>query len=63
MNATDNAGGSLPARLDCGELNSDATEIAGIWTIGSGFSGEFVMTRPGRNTKVRERRKLATVSS
>lgn len=47
----------------CGELNSDATEIAGIWTIGSGFSGEFVMTRPGRNTKVRERRKLATVSS
>ncbi len=46
-----------------GELNSDATEIAGIWTIGSGYSGEFVMTRPGRNTKVREHKKLATVSS
>jgi hypothetical protein len=46
-----------------GELNSDATEIAGIWTIGSGFSGEFVMTRSGRHTKVRERKKLATVSS
>jgi hypothetical protein len=46
-----------------GELNGDATEIAGVWTIGSGFSGEFVMTRPGRNTKARERKKLATVSS
>ena len=46
-----------------GELNSDATEIAGIWTIGSGFSGEFVMTRSGRVSEVRTRKKLATVSS
>jgi hypothetical protein len=46
-----------------GELNGDATEIAGTWTIKSGFSGEFVMMRPRRNMLARERRKLATVSS
>jgi hypothetical protein len=46
-----------------GELNGDATEIAGTWTIQSGFSGEFVMTRPGRAAKARERKKLATVPS
>jgi hypothetical protein len=46
-----------------GELNSDATEIAGTWTVGSDFSREFVMTRSGRHAKMHERKKLATVSS
>jgi hypothetical protein len=63
MKSYDPSGFGYDAVAYCGELNSDATEIAGTWTIGSGFSGEFVMTRPGRNTKAPERKKLATVSS
>jgi hypothetical protein len=44
-----------------GDLNGDATEIAGMWTIKGGFSGEFVMTRAGRRVEARARKKLATV--
>jgi hypothetical protein len=47
----------------CGELNGDATEIAGRWSIKGGFSGEFVMMRPRRKAVVRARKELATVSS
>src|ERR1700750_1816561 len=35
-----------------GELNADATEIAGMWSIGSAFFGAFVMTRAGRHAQV-----------
>jgi hypothetical protein len=35
-----------------GELNADATEIAGVWSIGSASFGAFVMTRAGRRTQV-----------
>jgi hypothetical protein len=46
-----------------GVLNGDATEIAGMWTLEAGLSDAFVMTRAGRRAQVRERRKLATMSS
>ncbi len=37
-----------------GELNADATEIAGVWSIGSVSFGAFVMTRAGRRTRAEE---------
>ncbi len=43
-----------------GELNGDASEIAGAWTIGGAFSGDFVMVRARRRAVARRRRKLAT---
>ena len=45
-----------------GELNADATEIAGMWSIGSAFSGAFVMTRAGRRTRVKADAELTTVA-
>ena len=44
-----------------GELNADATEIAGIWSIGNVFFGAFVMTRAGRRSEVKADAKLTTV--
>jgi hypothetical protein len=44
-----------------GELNTDATEIAGMWSIGSAVSGAFVMTRAGRRTRVKAEAELTTV--
>jgi hypothetical protein len=44
-----------------GDLNGDATEIAGTWTIAGGFSGEFLMIRAGRSVPARARKKRATV--
>ena len=44
-----------------GELNADATEIAGMWSIGNGFSGAFVMTRASRRAEVKADAKLTTV--
>jgi hypothetical protein len=44
-----------------GELNADATEIAGMWSIGSVFFGAFVMTRAGRHAEVKADAKLTTV--
>ena len=35
-----------------GELNTDGTEIAGMWSIDSACFGAFVMTRTGRRTEV-----------
>lgn len=44
-----------------GELNGDATEIAGTWTIAGGFSGAFLMIRAARRASARERKKRAKV--
>lgn len=44
-----------------GELNGDATEIAGMWTIEPRLSGAFLMIRAGRRAQVRTREKLAEV--
>lgn len=44
-----------------GELNGDATEIAGTWRIAAGFSGAFLMIRAGRRAPARARKKHATV--
>jgi len=44
-----------------GELNSDASEIAGEWTIGVGLSGEFLMIRANRRARMRTRKKLAAI--
>jgi hypothetical protein len=44
-----------------GDLNADATEIAGTWSIGTVFSGAFVMTRAGRRAEVKADAKLTTV--
>jgi hypothetical protein len=44
-----------------GELNGEATEIAGTWTIAGSFSGAFLMIRAGRRTRARTRKKHATV--
>ena len=44
-----------------GELNADATEIAGMWSIDSVFFGAFVMTRANRRAEVKADAKLATV--
>lgn len=44
-----------------GELNGDATEIAGTWTIAGRLSGAFLMIRAGRRASARTRKKHATV--
>jgi len=44
-----------------GELNADATEIAGVWSIGNVFFGAFVMTRASRRAEVNADAKLTTV--
>jgi hypothetical protein len=44
-----------------GELNADATEIAGMWSIGSAFFGAFVMTRASRRAEVKAEAELTTV--
>jgi hypothetical protein len=44
-----------------GELNADATEIAGMWSIDSVFFGAFVMTRASRRAEVKADAKLTTV--
>ena len=44
-----------------GELNADATEIAGVWSIGNVFFGAFVMTRASRRAEVKAGAKLTTV--
>ena len=44
-----------------GELNGEATEIAGTWTIAGSFSGAFLMIRAGRRALARTRKKHATV--
>lgn len=44
-----------------GEVNADATEIAGMWSIGSAFFGAFVMTRAGSRTQVRADTEITVV--
>ena len=44
-----------------GELNGEATEIAGTWTIAGSFSGAFLMIRAGGRALARTRKKHATV--
>jgi len=44
-----------------GELNSDASEIAGTWTIEGGSSGAFLMVRARRRAVARTRKKRTTV--
>jgi hypothetical protein len=44
-----------------GELNADATEIAGMWSIDNVFFGAFVMTRASRRAEVKADAKLTTV--
>jgi hypothetical protein len=44
-----------------GELNGDASEITGRWTIPPDLSGEFLMIRAARRAAVRTRKKVATV--
>jgi len=44
-----------------GDLNGNATEIAGTWTIAGSFSGAFLMIRAGRSVPARARKKRATV--
>jgi hypothetical protein len=44
-----------------GELNADATEIVGMWSIGSVFFGAFVMTRAGRRAVAKTNAKLTAV--
>jgi hypothetical protein len=44
-----------------GELNAEATEIAGTWTIAGSFSGAFLMIPAGRRVRARTRKKHATV--
>jgi hypothetical protein len=44
-----------------GDVNADATEIAGTWSIGSGFFGAFVMTRAGHRAQVVADAELSTV--
>jgi hypothetical protein len=46
-----------------GELSADHCQIAGMWTIGSFFSGPFVMTRARPRAQTRTRKTLATVPS
>jgi hypothetical protein len=45
-----------------GELNADATEIAGMWSIGSAFFGAFVMTRAGRHAQVAAEAQLTSAA-
>jgi hypothetical protein len=44
-----------------GELNVDATGIAGMWSIDNVFFGAFVMTRASRRAEVKADAKLTTV--
>ncbi|MGO9631020.1 MAG: hypothetical protein ACLPXW_18800 [Xanthobacteraceae bacterium] len=44
-----------------GELNGDATEIAGTWTIDRHVLGTFVMTRAGRRAEADVREKVIAV--
>src|SRR5262245_48849357 len=44
-----------------GDLNGDATEIAGTWAIEGGLSGAFLMIRARRGALARTRKKRATV--
>ncbi len=44
-----------------GELNGDASEIAGTWAIEGGLSGAFLMIRAGRRAQARARKKVAAV--
>jgi hypothetical protein len=57
----DPPGFGYDAVMYSGELNSDASEIAGVWTIDAGLSGEFLMIRAKRRAKMRTRKKLAAV--
>jgi|ERR1700722_8413175 hypothetical protein len=43
-----------------GELNANATEIAGMWSIGSISFGAFVMTRAGGDTEAKASAELTT---
>jgi hypothetical protein len=44
-----------------GDLNADASEIAGMWTIAPDLSGEFLMVRATRRAATRARKKAVTV--
>jgi hypothetical protein len=44
-----------------GELNADASEIAGNWTIEGGLSGAFLMVRARRRALARTRKKHAAI--
>ena len=44
-----------------GQLNGDATEIAGTWTIDRHVLGTFVMTRAGRRAEADVREKVIAV--
>lgn len=44
-----------------GELNADATEIAGVWSIGSVSFGAFIMTRAGRRAEAADDVELTIV--
>ena len=57
----DPPGFGYDAVMYSGELNSDASEIAGEWTIDVGLSGEFLMIRANRRARMRTRKKLAAV--
>lgn len=49
----DGSGGRSHAVAYTGELNADATEIEGVWTIPGVWSGTFLMIRsPGREASV-----------
>jgi hypothetical protein len=57
----DPAGFGYGAVSYAGELNSDASEIAGTWTIEGGSSGAFLMVRARRRALARTRKKRTTV--
>jgi len=57
----DPAGFGYGAVSYAGELNSDASEIAGTWTIEGGSSGAFLMVRARRRAVARTRKKRTTV--
>jgi hypothetical protein len=46
-----------------GELNADNSEIAGVWSIDSIFSGTFLMIRARPHVVAQTRKKLAIVES
>ena len=48
-----------PVRYE-GTLSADGSEISGVWTILSNWSGKFLMTRPRRQARqARVKRKVA----
>jgi hypothetical protein len=57
----DPAGFGYGAVSYAGELNSDASEIAGTWTIEGGSSGAFLLVRARRRALARTRKKRTTV--